>query len=378
MTDWTTRLDGLLGELDRGIKGAARAVRATLAAGDPFEVLCYRGYGNAGRAQVHGRVKRGRTLAPSDAGDSPLTNLRNTFRRVDADPVPFADVAIRWAGASAMLKADDEGFFSGAVERPSAASDLGEWTEYQADLLSPAAAVGHMVSGTGEILVPPTTARFGVISDIDDTVIQSSVSNLIQAARTVLLGNARTRLPFPGVAAFYRALYDGATTHERNPIFYVSSSPWNLYDVIAEFMELQKIPRGPLLLRDWDIGLGTLGASRHFDHKEVAIRNIMRMYPGLPFILIGDTSQHDPEIYRQIVEEFPGRIRAIYIRDVTRSAERSAAVQKLADEVRASRSSLVLSEDTVGAARHAVEQGWISAEALPSVEQATRADEGMG
>jgi phosphatidate phosphatase APP1 len=378
MTDWTTRLDGLLGELDKGIKGAARAVRATLGNDEPFEVLCYRGYGSASGAQVHGRVKRGRTLAPSDAGDSVLTNLRNTFRRVDADPVPFADVAIRWEGASAMLKADDEGFFSGAIQRPSTVDDLAEWSEYRAELLSPAAAVGRTVSGTGEILIPPSTARFGVISDIDDTVIQSRVSNFLLAARTVLLGNARTRLPFPGVAAFYRALYEGAAKSERNPIFYVSSSPWNLYDVIAEFMDLQQIPRGPLLLRDWDIGFGTLGASRHFDHKGVAIRNIMQMYPRLSFILIGDTSQHDPEIYRQIVEDFPGRIQAIYIRDVTRSAARSAAVQKLAEEVLASRCSLVLSEDTVGAARHAVEQGWISADALPSVEQATRADEGMG
>jgi phosphatidate phosphatase APP1 len=377
MSDWTSRLDGLLGELEKEIRGAARVVRRTLAGDEPLEVLCYRGYGNGSRAVIHGRVKRGRTLAPSEAGDSLLTNLRNTYRRVDADPVPLADVAIEWAGTSAMLKADDEGFLSGMVQRPSPAQDLPEWGEYHAELVFPAVATGGPVIATGEILVPPSTARFGVISDIDDTVIQSHVSNVIQAARTVLLGNARTRLPFAGVAAFYRALYDGAARNEHNPVFYVSSSPWNLYDVIAEFMDLQKIPRGPLLLRDWDIGLGALGASRHHDHKAAAIRSIMQMYPELPFILIGDTSQHDPEIYRHIVEEFPGRIQAIYIRDVTRSAERSAAVQTLAKEVLAARSSLVLSEDTVGAARHAAEQGWISAEALPSIAAATRADGAM-
>ena len=144
-----------------------------------------------------------------------------------------------------------------------------------------------------------------------------------------MLGNARTRLPFPGVAGFYRALRDGATGDENNPIFYVSSSPWNLYDVISEFMDLQEIPRGPILLRDWDYQPRiALVAIRHFDHKGVAIRNIMQMYPELPFILIGDTSQHDPEIYRQFVEEFPGRIPAIYIRDVTQNAERSAAVRR--------------------------------------------------
>ena len=376
MTDWTKRLDGLLGELEKGIKGAARAVRETLGDEDPFELLCYRGYGDGRRVEVYGRVKRGRALTPSGAGDSALTNLRNSYRRVDTDPVPFADVAVSWRGSSVMLKADDEGFFSGGLALPAPHGDVEEWSEYTAELISPATAGAPAVHATGEILVPSRTARLGVISDIDDTVLQSRVSNVVQAARTMMFGNARTRLPFPGVAAFYRALHAGTGPHEHNPIFYVSSSPWNVYDVIAEFLELQEIPRGPILLRDWDLGLGALGASRHFDHKGVAIRNIMRMYPTLPFILIGDTSQHDPEIYRRLVEEFPGRIPAIYIRDVTRTAERSAAVQALANEMRAARCSLVLAEDTVSAAKHAVAHGWIGAEALPAIEGEKRADGG--
>jgi phosphatidate phosphatase APP1 len=166
------------------------------------------------------------------------------------------------------------------------------------------------------------------------------------------------------------------TGDERNPVFYVSSSPWNIYDVISEFMDLQKIPHGPLLLRDWDIGLSALSSDRHFEHKGVAIRNVMKLYPGMQFILIGDTSQHDPEIYSRIVSEFPERVRAIYIRDVTASADRSGAVKKLAEEILAAGSTLVLAEDTLGAARHAAEQGWISGDSLPDVQQEKRADEG--
>ena len=375
MTDWIARLDGLAAELERGIRGAAHVVRATLGDDDPFEILCYRGYANATQGQLHGRVKRGSTLPPSATTDSAITNLRNTYRRVDADPVPFADIAVSWNGGSTMMKADDEGFFSGVVSGAAPLQGGDAWSVYRAELIAPQVALGKTVRATGEMLIPPMSASFGVISDIDDTVIQSSVSNFLIAARTVLLGNARTRLPFPGVAAFYRALHAGMTGAERNPIFYVSSSPWNIYDVISEFMDLQQIPRGPILLRDWDIALGALSSTRHFDHKGEAIRKILGMYPRLPFILIGDTSQHDPEIYRAIVKECPGRIRAIYIRDVTRSAERSAAVQKLAQEVQASASRLVLSEDTIGAARHAVDQGWIAASALPEVEGAASHDE---
>ena len=150
------------------------------------------------------------------------------------------------------------------------------------------------------------TETFGVISDLDDTVIQSRITSFLQAVRTVMLGNARTRLPFPGVAAFYQALERGGDGARTNPIFYVSSSPWNIHDVIADFMDIQRIPVGPIHLRDWDVGLNALSSHRLKRHKEPIIREILDLYPTLPFILIGDDSQKDPEIYRAIIDAYPG------------------------------------------------------------------------
>jgi phosphatidate phosphatase APP1 len=374
MKDWLGEIDSLLGELDKNVRGAVRSVRSAFDDG-PFEVLAYRGYGNARHAYVHGRAQENRGVGPSTDADSALANLLNTYRRGNSHPLPFAELAVGYAKATTAMKADDEGFFSGRIDLASPFTTDAEWNEYQADLLSPARPGLDRARGVGEILVPSPSARFGVISDIDDTVIQSRVSNFLQAARTIILGNAHTRLPFPGVPAFYEALRNGASGDEKNPIFYVSSSPWNIYDVITEFIDLRKIPRGPVLLRDWDIGFGALSSTRHFDHKGVAIRNIMQLYPNLPFILLGDSGQHDPEIYRQIVSEFPDRVQAIYIRDVSRDAGRSLAIKTLADEVHAARSTLVLAEDTISAATHAVEQGWIHADALPHVREEKRADE---
>ena len=343
---------------------------------DPYELLTYYGYGNAQRAYVHGRVLEVRKVSASTDSDSRFRNLLNTYRRAEADPLPFARVTIEYQETSIAVTADDEGFFSGWIDLVTPVSGDGEWNEYKASLVEPVHPEVKTPIAEGEILVPPATARFGVISDIDDTVIQSRVSNFLQAARTVMLGNARTRLPFPGVAAFYRALRDGVGGDEKNPIYYVSSSPWNIFDVIAEFMDIQKIPRGPLLLRDWDLGWAMLAASRHVDHKAAAIRNIMQLHPEMQFILIGDSSQHDPEIYRQIVGEFPNRVKAIYIRDVSGNAERSASVKKLADEVLAAGSVLLLAENSLAAAKHAAESGWIKSEALPEIGEEKRADEG--
>jgi phosphatidate phosphatase APP1 len=132
----------------------------------------------------------------------------------------------------------------------------------------------------------------------------------------VLLENALTRLPFPGVAAFYRALDRGATGAESNPIFYVSSSPWNLYDVIDGFLEAQRIPMGPLLLRDWD--LGKLN-ERHASHKAVVIREIFDTYPELPFLLVTHGRKAVAQFERQSpLRRAVGRqSKAVYIRNVS-------------------------------------------------------------
>ncbi len=375
MMEFGDRLDSLVDGAAKNLRNTARAVRSAFN-DDPFEIVSYRGFGNRNDAHIYGRVvEKGGASASTDS-DSTLRNLLNTYRRADSDPVPFARVAIRHGGRTTEMKADDEGFFGGRIDADIPPDSRDEWHEYAIELLSPTRPGTDRVTGTGQTLVPAAGARFGVISDIDDTVIQSRVSNFLLAARTVMLGNARTRLPFSGVAAFYEALRNGAAGAECNPIFYVSSSPWNIHDVISEFMDLQKIPRGPVLLRDWDIRLGALASSRHYEHKSIAIHNIMELYPAMHYILIGDTSQHDPEIYRQVVGEFPNRVKAIYIRDVVRNAGRSASVQKLADEVRAAGSTLVVAEDTLGAARHAAEQGWISDDALPAISEEKKADEG--
>ena len=376
MKKWAADVAPLLSGLGKEVLGAAARVAHAAFGDEPFEIVAYNGYGNANRAHVYGRVLEKRNVAASTDADSTLKNLLYTYRRAEADPLRRAEVTVEYAGKKTAMKTDDEGFFGGWIDLDESVDGDKEWREYSVELVLPRQPDAEKIKGSGEVLIASSSARFGVISDLDDTVIQSRVSNFLLAARTVMLGNARTRLPFPGVAAFYEALRKGPGGDEKNPIFYVSSSPWNIYDVISEFMDLQKVPKGPIILRDWDIGWGALSSARHFGHKGVAIRNIMKLYPDLQFILIGDTSQHDPEIYSQIVSEFPKRVAAIYIRDVTRNAQRSASVKKLAEEILAAHSTLVLAEDTLGAAKHAAEQGWIATDALPDVKEEKRADEG--
>lgn len=376
MTDWRDDIARIAGELSDQLRGAGDAIARELGGARGYQIAGYRGYGTAHGAQVLGRVIQERGIAPASEHDSAWRNLLNTYKRLDSDPLPFARVRARLAGTERMLVADNEGFFCAwlPVARPLPEDTL--WHTVDLELLPTPGVEPPAMRATGSVLAPPPSAAFGVISDIDDTVIQSRVSNFLQAARTVMLGNARTRLPFPGVAAFYQALQRGATGSARNPIFYVSSSPWNLYDVIGDFLDIQGIPSGPLLLRDWDLNRLALSSGRHLAHKGSIIRQILATYPALPFILIGDSGQHDPEIYSALVREFPRRILAVYIRNVTQNPERSASIRQLADDVLAAGSTLILADDSMAATRHAAEHGWIARDALEAVQQDRRADEG--
>jgi phosphatidate phosphatase APP1 len=366
---WREELRELAQSLGRRARHALDALERRLDR-DPYCIIGYRSYGTADRALVLGRVLEDEGNLTPDKGHSPVRNLIASIKRLESDPLAYAEVLARMGNDAQRIVADDEGFLRAwlPLRRPVEPG----W--HRADLAPAQDAPVAARPGRAEVLVPAPDARFGVISDLDDTVLQSEVTRLVRAVRLVLLENARTRLPFPGVAALYRALHSGLDGRPANPIFYVSKSPWNLYEVVAEFLALQGLPDGPLLLRDLDLGFGSRTKA---EHKAATIAEVLATYPSLPFVLIGDSGQQDPEIYHALLRDHPGRIPAIYIRSVDRRPDRLAAIEALAKEVREAGSSLVLGDDTMAIARHAAEHGWIEPDRLVEVSGDTKADQGV-
>jgi phosphatidate phosphatase APP1 len=328
---------------------------------DPFEILPYRGYGSRRELLLKGRVLEVGGITRAGQDDAVWKNLRNMARRFASDEVAGARVRGSFGGIQVEVVADEEGFFDARFELPEPLAGPTRWHPVELELVHPESPDGRTVRSTGQALVP-NEARFGVISDIDDTVVRSSATNVLKMTWIVLLNNAHTRLPFEGVAAFYEALQRGAEGRAYNPIFYVSSSPWNIYDVLEDFLDVHGVPAGPLFLKDWS--LTVLG--KHRAHKLGIIRTLLRTYPELPFVLIGDSGEEDPEIYHQAVREHPGRIRVIYIRDVT-TAERDAQVRAIAREVAGFGAEMILAPDTVVAAEHAAVEGLIAPDAVPEI-----------
>lgn len=352
----------------------------------PLHLDVYRSYGTAHRLYVKGRLLADRGLTPQTEADSPWRNFQAMYRRFNSREIPGARVLLALPGGhDYYVTTDSEGYFTLVIDPPSlppAHNYLWHPVPVQLSRLPRRFRGLHgTVRATAEVLIPPPTAEFGVISDLDDTVIVTRATHIWRMLRTVLLRNAYSHEPLAGVAAFYQALLRGLSGQPDNPFFYVSSSPWNLYDVLVEFLALRGIPPGPLLLRDTLIGRPVLEAgedapaSSHHYHKLKEIKQVLDTYPHLSFVLLGDNGQQDPVIYAEVVRRYPGRVRVVYIRDVG-VPKRSTPVAPIAAALRRDTGvEMLLVTDYLAAATHAAQHGLITAAGLAQVQAATTLDE---
>lgn len=214
-----------------------------------------------------------------------------------------------------------------------------------------------------EVYIPPAGCRFVVISDIDDTIMRTGVANKFKMLWRLFVADAETRVAFPGAAALCRAFHGGPTGTSANPMLYVSRAPWGIYDMLGAFFRHHDIPVGPVLfLREWGLSWRHPLPRKAEHHKRELIGHMLAFYRDLPVVLLGDSGQHDPEVYAQVVADHPGRVLAVYIRNVSRGESRIAEIERLAASVTAAGSSLVLAADSAAMAAHAVGLGLIAPE----------------
>lgn len=270
--------------------------------------------------------------------------------RYFSTPIPEMKVKIKLQGQEFESVSDELGYFSEWIY-PEKPIEPG-WHPVYYSICEEGGK--EVCVNTGEFLMVHNHPDFGVISDIDDTVLVSHATQLLRKLRLILTKNAKTRLPFEGVAKFYRRLHN-----DKNPVFYVSSSEWNLYDFLADFFEVRNIPKGPFLLQEFKSGFRDLffsGGGSHL-HKIQKIQRLMNLFPELSFILIGDSGQRDTEIYTKALHEFPGRIKAVYIRKIGKKDEFE---RNTINTFKERGVELMMVETTKQAREHALKMGYIT------------------
>ncbi len=360
--------------IEKNFDALALALRKRLSGDDPLQIVTYRSYGTVNRLYIKGRVLKEKAIPKSSDEDSIWKNLVSMYKRFESDEVPHARLSVNFQNKAYEVTTDDEGYFTvnHLTETPLTWGDM--WYEADVELIDAPISFSTGLKSTAHVLIPPVDSEYGIISDIDDTIVKTTATDLLAMAKNTFFHNAHTRLPFAGVSEFYKALQLGRNGKRNNPFFYVSSSPWNLYDLLIDFLDVNDIPEGPLLLRDFGLDANKESAD-HMGHKFKEIKNILLAYPHLNFVLIGDSGQEDPKIYREIVKKFPGRILAIYIRDV-QLADREKIAIEISKELVGDKIEMVIVDNTVEAAEHAARMGLIYADAIPQIVADKKQDEG--
>lgn len=282
---------------------AVRARRGAQRRPEHFRIESYDGHGSSAGIVVRGRVVDDQPLSSAVWGEGMRAALRRQVRTFLTNELPGVPLRIDVAGSETSVVTDSDGYFRvllvpGPLDTP--------WTMGTVELAGDYRGLSGPHSADLRVHVPRPGADFGIISDIDDTILETGVQRVGTMVAQTFTGSSLTRTPFPGVVELYRDLTRGGA----NPVFYVSSSPWNLHAFIDGFLRHRGFPLGPVLLRD------LLGTAAGREEKHDRIREVLELHPDLRFVLIGDSGERDPEIYADIVREHPGRIIAVYIREV--------------------------------------------------------------
>jgi phosphatidate phosphatase APP1 len=342
-----------------------------------LRIIPHRSIGDPTRLTVRGRVvwqapTNRRPLGPSGAITTP-EHLAALYRAFDAVELPFAQVEARVDGVVARATCNAGGYF--AIDLP--APQDAPWyagrhraTVRLADMGPTARATMPHSNDTVtvEVFVPGAHATLAIVSDLDDTAMDTNTVHTFAAIRTVMFRSARRRTPVPGVADLYAALRDGPDGTALNPIYYISSGAWNLYDIVLDYLNTHALPDGAILLNDWGSRARAFHPVGHAHKGEHATALLSRM-PQLPFLLIGDDVQEDPELYAEVAQRHPGRVPAIWIRAVRNDPARLQEIERLRPALARCGTGLLIAPDTAAFAADAARRGWLPHRLPPSAVQ---------
>lgn len=327
-----------------------------------LRIVPYVGHGHDRTAMVRGRVLDNPAPPEATEGERGIDAFRRTLRRFNTVELPDVPLSISLGVGKETTVSDAEGYF--VIRLELAAQMNPGWHSGVISLDGDYRGLTARHETEVQALFTGPNADFGVISDVDDTILDTGAQRAWTVLKNTFTGSALTRLPLVGAAELYRALHVSAGGDE-NPVFYVSSSPWNLHGFLEGFIRHQQFPLGPILLRDL---LGESSPHSHHEHKGAMIDEILDVHPHLSFVLIGDSGQDDPSIYAEAVRRNPGRILAVYIRE-TRLDTGEGRVEQVSQawdhDV-----PLLLTPDSAAMAEHAAGLGLIDLDAVAAVRGA--------
>lgn len=276
------------------------------------KIIGFTGYGNADRVRILGRVLMHN---PKQR----IVSQRGFWQFFTVEVADFP-VTITAGNRSVEATTDSNGYIEVLISDHGLAPGWHEVTISSTDTAN--------TSTTAEVLILDSETKYGIVSDIDDTVIVTMLPRALIAAYNSWFKETDKRTAVAGFSEFYAALRRRYATKPNQaqlsgqsaepPVIYLSTGAWNTFGTLKRFLHRNNLPKGPLLLTDWGPTPTDLFRSGQ-EHKKVQLRNLFIDFPEIKWILVGDDGQHDPLIYGEAAAEHPDKVAAIAIRNLTPS-----------------------------------------------------------
>jgi phosphatidate phosphatase APP1 len=260
-------------------------------------VVAFTGYGGPGWVRVLGRVV---LRKPGAVPDDRLEGFRG-WRSFLSVPVRHAEVVVESGAARHTVRSDRGGVIDAHLDL-----DLEPgWRELRMSVDGDAV--------TARVLIVDPAITFGLVSDIDDTVMVTALPRPLLAAWNTFVLDEHARTPVAGMAVLYDRLQ---RTHPGAPVVYLSTGAWNVAPTLTRFLGRNLYPPGPLLLTDWG------PTPEHWfrngvAHKRDSLRRLAEEFPGIRWLLVGDDGQSDEHTYGEFAAAHPDRVAAVAIRRLT-------------------------------------------------------------
>lgn len=267
-------------------------------------VIPYTGYGSTSWVRVLSRVLLTRTTQRRRIPRfiRKEENSVRGWRSFTSVPVNDVEVVITIGSTVHHVKADR----GGVVDAQIAAQLSPGW-----HTITLQAENSAVVEAPVFVIAPD--ASFGVVSDIDDTVMVTALPRPLLAAWNTFVLDEHARVPTPGMAVLLDRL---SSAHPNSPVIYLSTGAWNVAPTLRRFLSRNLYPAGPLLLTDWGPTHDRLFRSGKA-HKRENLKRLAEEFPQIRWLLIGDDGQHDETIYGEFQKNYPANVAAIAIRQLS-------------------------------------------------------------
>lgn len=279
-------------------------------------VIPYIGYGSTEWVRVLGRVLYLPETEPQEA-EAPAESLRPVvaqvarvrgWRSFTSVHVPHSPVRVLIDGEPITEVASDRG---GVIDHVVPVKLSPGW--HTITLQANGARSGRAEAAHAPVYIVDPTAHFGLLSDVDDTILNTALPKPLVAAWNSFVLDEHARTSTPGMPVLYDHLL---AKHPGSPVIYLSTGAWNVAPALSRFLERNLYPMGSLLLTDWGPTTDRWFRSGK-DHKTRELSRLAREFPDVKWVLVGDDGQHDEELYQRFATAHPENVAAVLIRQLS-------------------------------------------------------------